>query len=574
MNHKFLPHILLSALMATAAMPAGATDSAEVLAMSRADRAALTTLVLTGNVTPEVLTIIRDEMVVLRKLDLSGATMTEIPDFAFAGKSKLKYLTLPDGLTRIGDGAFMTCPNLMTVTLPEGLTTIGRLAFSGGGLKTLTMGAAVTSIGHDAFTDCHNFRTINLAEGNTNYCLIDGALYSADKTRLIKRPAKAAGTLTFPEELKIIEPYACENCTTLEMPQFNEGLTTIGDYAFQDCKAMTGVLEIPASVTTIGKGAFFGCTGVKETLTIAAPAHLTGDYTYAYMSGIKAISLAETISGIPASAFELCTGVKTISPKATVPPTVGTMAFRGIDRASTYVDVPEASVDAYKNAPVWEDFDNYDTPAITYNIFSTNGNYRIKYVGEGDAKGKYLTFVESDGARAALSEDAEEATVWELSFFNVTHTALPYVNEMGSDIRFTDGTRCKHVNNRGTCWNDPLEGYTNNANRTFAFYISPNETAGTPNPLVAIRGNATLWNADESAENLLAGDFSGSVPPLSAFVWQLENIDYDSISELPANADSRIERFYDLRGNLIDVPRAAGIYIGVTADGKAIKIKE
>jgi len=37
-----------------------------------------------------------------------------------------------------------------------------------------------------------------------------------------------------------------------------KSLTTIGSYAFKDCKALKG-LTIPKSVTTLERGAFKGC---------------------------------------------------------------------------------------------------------------------------------------------------------------------------------------------------------------------------------------------------------------------------------------------------------------------------
>lgn len=46
---------------------------------------------------------------------------------------------------------------------------------------------------------------------------------------------------------------------SVEIP---EGVTEIGDYAFDGCSSLTSV-RIPRSVTSIGGGAFFGCDGLK-----------------------------------------------------------------------------------------------------------------------------------------------------------------------------------------------------------------------------------------------------------------------------------------------------------------------
>ncbi|MCI9615865.1 MAG: leucine-rich repeat domain-containing protein, partial [Dorea sp.] len=60
--------------------------------------------------------------------------------------------------------------------------------------------------------------------------------------------------------------YGCNNLTGgLELP---EGLQTIGEYAFCSCNKLEGDLNIPDSVTSIGTYAFYGCSGFKGTLKL------------------------------------------------------------------------------------------------------------------------------------------------------------------------------------------------------------------------------------------------------------------------------------------------------------------
>ena len=47
----------------------------------------------------------------------------------------------------------------------------------------------------------------------------------------------------------------CDSLTSVEIP---ESVTSIGNYAFYDCRSLT-MVEIPSGVTTIGNGAFCSC---------------------------------------------------------------------------------------------------------------------------------------------------------------------------------------------------------------------------------------------------------------------------------------------------------------------------
>ena len=55
--------------------------------------------------------------------------VTEIPDSAFNGCTKLETVTLPTSLKRIGVQAFFDCSSLITIEIPEGVTEIGEQAF-------------------------------------------------------------------------------------------------------------------------------------------------------------------------------------------------------------------------------------------------------------------------------------------------------------------------------------------------------------------------------------------------------------------------------------------------------------
>jgi hypothetical protein len=86
-------------------------------------------------------------------LDLTGSSITSIPDYAFntgspsyMGCSTLSGITIPDGVTSIGSESFYECSGLVSVTIPD----------------------SVNSIGHGAFGFCENLASIKIPNGITS----------------------------------------------------------------------------------------------------------------------------------------------------------------------------------------------------------------------------------------------------------------------------------------------------------------------------------------------------------------------------------------------------------------------
>lgn len=575
MKHKVTALVLMTAAVWPTVKGQGAESSNNLSALSHAQRVAMASLTLKGAVSAEDFRIIRDEMVNLTTLDMSATTVTALPDKAFAGMSKLTDIKLPTGLTSIGDGAFLTVGGVTTVEIPAGVTRIGALAFSRSGLTSVTVPAGVTEIGSCAFFGCNNLSSITVAGGNAKYTSAGGALFSADGMRLIKRAAKSTETLTLPSTLKVIEAYACDGCTGLAMPVLPQGLDSIGDYAFNNCRSMSGQLKLPSSLRHIGRGAFFGATAVTKSVALPTGIKRTTPGAFAYMSSLKGVELHEGVEYIAPSTFECDGALSTIKSPNTTPPTVGAFGMRGVDRSSTFIDVPESSRTLYRKAPVWEEFQNYtNSPNGGYSFFDESGDYRIKYVGDGPGSGKYVTMVETYGGAAALTDDRDAASVWNLEFFTVGYSALKFNGEQGCDIRFYLGNEVHHINFQGNCYIDPAASYGSNANRTFGLYMHSLIYDANEGPLVAIAGNGTIWKATATGENVTTRSFSDNYPLESDFVFRIEPRDAQlaAIGDISADGAEGPVRYYNLQGVEVKHPEH-GIFIKVTSDGKATKVR-
>ena len=78
------------------------------------------------------------------------------------------------------------------------------------------------------------------------------------------------GSLTIPNSVITIGVSAFDNCGFTGDLTIPNNVTSIGKTAFWACKGFTGSLTIPNSVTTIGDYAFQYCDGFTEVYSLAA----------------------------------------------------------------------------------------------------------------------------------------------------------------------------------------------------------------------------------------------------------------------------------------------------------------
>ena len=223
----------------------------------------------------------------LKEITIPKSVKT-VGEDAFYSCDGLEKVTLSEGLTELGDEAFYHCSALKEITLPNSLTAIGDNAFGGCDLFTrITIPKNVTSIGQSVFPTAEGFKEIAVAFGNPAYVSQNGVLFNKTKSVLIRYPAGKPDTeytvpstvtaieggafswsrnltsVTIPGSVKEIRSWgAFYGCTNLETAILCDGLTTLGDGAFQ----YTGLMSItlPATLTSVGKDAFSSCRSLSS----------------------------------------------------------------------------------------------------------------------------------------------------------------------------------------------------------------------------------------------------------------------------------------------------------------------
>ena len=189
---------------------------------------------------------------------------------------------------------------------------------------------------------------------------------------------------------------------SIKSVNIEDGVTSIGSWAFAQCSVLTDV-SISESVTTIGGDAFRECSILEE---ITLPSGLTqlGTGVFLYCDALRTITVPEGVTKIGSDTFEFCpnlssitfpSGLTEIGPwalkgaynlasitcKATTPPSLGSEVFSGVNN-SIPVYVPASSVEAYKAANGWSAFTNIQPITIASGTCGEGLTWQIIDSGE------------------------------------------------------------------------------------------------------------------------------------------------------------------------------------------------
>lgn len=125
-----------------------------------------------------------------------------------------------------------------------------------------------------------------------------------------------------------------------------EGVRSIGDYAFAECRLLTSI-SIPNSVTEIGRSAFENCYELKS---IKIPNGVTeiGSSTFDGCRNLTSVTIPNSVTSIGFCAFCSCKGLTSVTIPSSVT-YIGTDAFRLCENlTSVIIQNPNLQIDFEK----------------------------------------------------------------------------------------------------------------------------------------------------------------------------------------------------------------------------------
>lgn len=225
--------------------------------------------------------------------------------------------------------------------------------FSGAGLQPTFAGSVEGDFGFDSSTG-----TITSYSGGGGDVVIPPTINGDPVTAIESFSFQNNTTITslsIPSSVKTIGDRAFLNCSNLKSITLNEGLETLGTYAFSKTGIETIIL--PNSVDSIGSDIFKDCTALKSVVlsngltalpgqtfldcsvleTVEVPEGITsiGSYAFGRCYALKSVKLPSTLESIAANAFSNCTALTEITLPAALK-TISSYAFEETTSLKTF----------------------------------------------------------------------------------------------------------------------------------------------------------------------------------------------------------------------------------------------
>lgn len=277
----------------------------------------------------------------------------------FACPGAISSITIPDNVAVISEYAFEGCYKLTEVSLPDNLKSIGECAFQSSGITEITIPEDITIIESGTFQGCNNLKSVKLPVGL--HTIKGGAFANCRSIKSIDIPASFN---LMPEQSFFSIFGECHNLADVNIDHENMNYTSIDGIVYLKnvtkllwCPHGKTIVNVPASVSVIADYAFAFCENLS---TINIPGSVTEIASCAFLCcyNLDSVHIPESVAKMGLDTFCFCTGLKSIVCDIETPLKLNADIFNGINKDDCVLHVPEGSMEAYRDAPVWNEFVN------------------------------------------------------------------------------------------------------------------------------------------------------------------------------------------------------------------------
>ncbi len=269
-----------------------------------------------------------------------------IDESAFEGCTSLAKFKFPDKAKEVGKNVFAGCTALADITFSKTLHIVGKNALSDTAWMKKQVADAIADtshtnpvyimVGQNAIVSCVPQTTgdVTLAIPDNAYAIAEGA-FDAFVNRIVKvefasssrmthlgpnvfKGAVKLESFTLPSKVQILPYGLFDGCTKLETIDTTKNkLTSIGDYAFNNCTALKEIY-LPDAITYIGDYAFYGCTALTEIL-FPDDIVTIGDYAFKNCTNIVDFTFTVKLSDVGIQSFDNTAWYNNLSKYTTQP---------------------------------------------------------------------------------------------------------------------------------------------------------------------------------------------------------------------------------------------------------------
>ena len=336
-------------------------------------------------------------------------TVIEITDHAFY-ECNITSVEIPNTVTIIGERAFYDCP-ITSLELPDVLTDVGAWAFAKTQIQHLTLPESINTVGELAFANL-KLETILLPEKDVQYgrhCFggtkLENVVIPEGVTVISEEMfwgCKSLTNVSFPSTLTSIKHDAFAYCSVLQEINIPSSVISIGDWSIGIYNPFRSTPSVMSISVEEGNPVYYSdgnCLIQRETKTVVSgcrnskiPNGVVVIGNEAFESGMAGqLYLPASVTTIEESAFANCSSISSIYSLNTNPPSMytGSSFLHSFANVSMTIPVyvPAGCVEAYQNAPGWNEFENIVEmemfPIGTewyYEILNDNGSITYQYL--------------------------------------------------------------------------------------------------------------------------------------------------------------------------------------------------